>query len=248
MKGKTTIKKNSPSIVSKNTLDSFNLRILDKISFLSTQIAPDVPLWKGPISICKRLEQNSLCIDTVISEAKKDSMVFNSNYSYRHYHAILCRVYILIYYRHHGKPDEERYQKIVIPRLKKNMGLYATNYFDSINKVIDEIVSQEEYEARLSKTETEKTNKGLTVEQARFFTDAVLSFFRKDEKKLTVKNDIAPLTSKLFGYTEESIKRNHACGKEGRQYVADLFKDSAPEFSIFLMNHGKKEFLSDGKK
>jgi hypothetical protein len=128
-------------IISQTMLDVLLERVCIPINYLSTKIDSNTPLWDEPVMMCQQIEKNRFAVESVIQNAKKRNGVFHATNTIRYYHAILCRVYIILYYLH---PNDETYQTIVFPSLKKNMGIYNENYLTKINKEIDLIHEQEE--------------------------------------------------------------------------------------------------------
>ena len=151
--GKRTVKynimNNSP-IISQTKLNVLQERVCSPINYLCNKIDSATPLWDGPIKMCQQIEDDQFAVDTVVMEAKKHNGAFNGVNTPRFYHAILCRVYIILYYLH---PDDQLYQEIVFPRLKKNMGVYNDVHLNSINEQIDKILAQEKL---LKKVQAEK--------------------------------------------------------------------------------------------
>lgn len=131
---------NSP-IISQTKLNVLQERVCSPINNLCTKIDSATPLWDGPIKMCQQIEDDQFAVDTVVMEAKKHDGLFNGVNTPRLYHAILCRVYIILYYLHH---DDQLYQEIVFPRLKNNMGAYNDVHLKTINEKIDQILAQEE--------------------------------------------------------------------------------------------------------
>ena len=115
-------------------------RICRSINYLSTTITNSTSLWDGPIDMCQQIEADQMAVDSVIVEAKKRNSYFNGFNTPRLYHAILCRVYMLLYYKHR---DDKLYQSIVFPRLMANMGVYSDVHIKTVNAKIDEILEQE---------------------------------------------------------------------------------------------------------
>ena len=122
-------------------LNVFFERICKPINFLSIKLNSSTPLWDEPIKMYEKIEKYQLEVDSVIVEAKKYSAYFNGERTPRLYHALLCRVYILVYYKHR---DDPLYQEIVVPRLRDNMGIYSSQHLKTINEEIDKILRQEE--------------------------------------------------------------------------------------------------------
>lgn len=122
-------------------LDTLLERVCHPINYLAITINTTTPLWDGPIMMCQQIEANLFAVDSVALEAKRNNSLFNGARQTRHYHAILCRVYIILYYLHR---DDPLYKEIVFPRLLENMGLYKSNFLNSINEQIDKILAQEE--------------------------------------------------------------------------------------------------------
>lgn len=131
---------NTP-IISQTKLDMLLERVCRPIDYLSIMINSATPLWDGPIMMCQQIESDQFAVDSVALEAKRYNSLFNGASKTRHYHAILCRVYIILYYLHR---DEILYKEIVFPRLLENMGLYKSNHLNRINEQIDKIRAQEE--------------------------------------------------------------------------------------------------------
>ena len=132
---------NNLPIISQIKLNVLQERVCRPIKFLCTKINSAPPLWDSPIKMCQQIEDDQFAVDTVVLEAKKYDGLFNGINTPRLYHAILCRVYILLYYLHH---DDQLFQEIVFPRLKENMGVYNDIHLKTINEQIDNILAQEE--------------------------------------------------------------------------------------------------------
>ncbi len=141
---------NSSPIISQTKLNVLQERVCSPIKFLCTKINSATPLWDGPIKMCLQIEDDQFAVDTVVLEAKNFDGLFNGINTPRFYHAILCRVYILLYYRHHG---DKLYEEIVFPRLKEKMGVYNDVHLKTINEQIDKILAQEEL---MKKVQAEK--------------------------------------------------------------------------------------------
>ena len=141
---------NSSPIISQIKLNALQERVCSSINYLSSKIDSATPLWDAPIKMCQQIENDPFAVDSIILEAKKQNRLFNGLNTPRLYHAILCRVYILLYYLHRGdKLNEE----IVFPRLKENMGVYNDVHLNTINEQIDKILAQEEL---MKKVQVEK--------------------------------------------------------------------------------------------
>lgn len=140
---------NSP-IISQTKLNVLQERVCRPINYLCSKIDSATPLWDGPIRMCQQIENDQFAVDTVVMEAKKHDRLINGVNTPRLYHAILCRVYIILYYLHH---DDQLFQEIVFRRLKKNMGVYNDVHLKTINEQIDEIHAQEKL---MKKVQAEK--------------------------------------------------------------------------------------------
>lgn len=132
---------NSSPFISQTKLNVLQDRVCRPINYLTTKINSVTPLWDDPVKKCQQIENDLFSVDTVIIDSRKYDGVFNGVNSPRIYHAILSRVYILLYYRHR---DDKLFQEIVFPRLKKNMGIYNDIHIKTINQQIDQILAQEE--------------------------------------------------------------------------------------------------------
>lgn len=127
--------------ISQTKLNTLLERVCLPIDYLTQPIKPGVSLWDEPIRMCRQIEKESFLVDSIIIEARKNNAFFSGANSPRLYHAVLCRVYILLYYRHR---DDKEYQSIVYPRLKGNMGVYGNNLFNNIKANIDKVFELEE--------------------------------------------------------------------------------------------------------
>jgi len=127
--------------ISQTKLNTLLERVCLPIDYLTQPIKPGVSLWDEPIRMCRQIEKESFLVDSIIIEARKNNAFFSGANSPRLYHAVLCRVYILLYYRHR---DDKEYQSIVYPRLKANMGVYGSNLFNNINASINRVIELEE--------------------------------------------------------------------------------------------------------
>ena len=137
-------------IISQTKLNVLQERVCSPIKYLCTKIDSATPLWDGPVKMCQQIEEDQFAVDTVVMEAKKHDGLFNGVNTPRLYHAILCRVYIILYYLHH---DDQLYQEIVFPRLKSSMGVYNDVHLKNINEQIDKILAQEKL---IKKVQAEK--------------------------------------------------------------------------------------------
>ena len=115
-------------------------QVCSPITYLATPIDSATPLWDGPIKMCQQIEADPFAVDSIVLEARKSNRAFSDINSPRLYHAILCRVYILLYYRHQ---DNSLYTEIVYPRLLENMGVYNSQFLNNINERIDKILAHE---------------------------------------------------------------------------------------------------------
>lgn len=136
----------SSPIVSQTKLNVLQERVCRPINYLCTKIDSATPLWDGPIKMCQQIEEDQFSVDTVVMEAKKYNGSFNGINTPRLYHAVLCRVYIILYYRHR---DDQLFQEIVFPRLRESMGVYNDVHLNAINEIIDKILTQEELMKRV---------------------------------------------------------------------------------------------------
>lgn len=127
-------------MISQTMLDALTERVCRPFSYLAVKITSNTPLWDDPIKMCQRIEKNLFAVDSVIIEAKRTSGYFNGSMTPKLYQAVLCRVYILLYYKHQ---DEELYQEVVFPRLKDEIGQYYRGSIEAIRKQIDEVIRLE---------------------------------------------------------------------------------------------------------
>lgn len=136
----------------KRLLDSLTERVCRPIQKLSTRITTGTPLWNGPIEMCEQLEKDPLSVDSVIVSAR----TLNGNFSgvnILFYHAVLCRVYILLRYRH---GEDEVYKTVVYPRLLENMGAYGKpDNLKPINEQVDRVKELEALVAKAGKTDVQ---------------------------------------------------------------------------------------------
>ena len=132
---------NSSPFITQIKLNVLQDRVCRPINYLTTKINSATPLWDDPIKMCQQIEIDQFAVDSVILNARQHNSQFNGINTPRIYHAILCRVYILLYYRFH---DNELYQRIVFPKLKENMGIYNDIHLKTINEEIDKILALEE--------------------------------------------------------------------------------------------------------
>ena len=126
--------------ISQTKLDTLQEDVCRPISYLATKIDSATPLWDGPIKMCQQIEADAFSVNSVVMEARKFNGYFNGVNTPRFYHAILCRVYILLYYYHH---NEVKYKEIVFQKLKTNIGGYYNQNLTKINEQINKILEQE---------------------------------------------------------------------------------------------------------
>lgn len=139
---------NSSPFITQIKLNVLQDRVCRPINYLTTKINSATPLWDDPIKMCQQIEIDQFAVDSVILNARQHNSLFNGINTPRIYHAILCRVYILLYYRFH---DNELYQRIVFPKLKENMGIYNDIHLKTINEEIDKILALEELVKKMQK-------------------------------------------------------------------------------------------------
>lgn len=140
---------NNTSIISQTKLDMLQERVCRPINYLTSQVNSATPLWDDPIKMCQKIEADKFAVDSVILESRKLKGRFNDNTTYL-YQSVLCRVYIILYYRH---SDDTLYKEIVFPRLRESMGVYNTQHLNKINEQINKILEQEKL---LQKVQEEK--------------------------------------------------------------------------------------------
>ncbi len=171
---------NSTPIISQTKLNVLQERVCSPISYLCTKIDSATPLWDGPIKMCQTIMDDQFAVDTVVMEAKKRNDAFNGVNTPRLYQAILCRVYIILYYLHH---DDQLYQEIVFPRLKENMGVYNDVHLKTINEQIDKILAQEELMKKVL-IEKRKDSKPLFAYDSLTGNELDYLFIEYNEEKL----------------------------------------------------------------
>ena len=130
---------NNSLLITQTKLDMLQERVCRPTNYLAIQVDSATPLWDGPIKMCQQIEADVFAVDSAVKEARKLKGKFNDNTTHL-YQAVLCRVYIILYYLHN---DDTLYKEIVFPRLRENMGLYNNKYLNSINEKIDKILDQE---------------------------------------------------------------------------------------------------------
>ena len=191
-------KMNSTPIISQTKLNVLQERVCSPINYLCTKIDSATPLWDGPIKMCQEIEDDKFAVDTIVMEAKKHNNAFNGVNTPRLYQAILCRVYIILYYLHH---DDQLYQEIVFPRLKKNMGVYNDVHLKNINEQIDKILAQEELMKKVL-TEKKKESKPLFAYVSHTGNELDYLFMEYSEEKL-----FRDITEIIKGLTKKYGKR-----------------------------------------
>ena len=195
-------KMNSTPIISQTKLNVLQERVCSPINYLCTKIDSATPLWDGPIKMCQEIEDDKFAVDTIVMEAKKHNNAFNGVNTPRLYQAILCRVYIILYYLHH---DDQLYQEIVFPRLKKNMGVYNDVHLKNINEQIDKILAQEELMKKVL-TEKKKESKPLFAYVSHTGNELDYLFMEYSEEKLfrDITEIIKGLTNK-YGTRQDEV-------------------------------------------
>lgn len=131
---------NNEQLITQTMLNVLTERVCRPFSYLAVKITSDTPLWEGPIKMCQRIENNLFAVDSVIIEAKRTHGYFSGSLTPRLCEAVLCRVYILLYYNHE---DEQLYQEVVYPRLKDEIGPYYRGNIEAISQRIDEVIRLE---------------------------------------------------------------------------------------------------------
>ena len=129
------------TFISQTKLDTLLEQVCRPIDYLTQPTRPGVSVWYEPIRMCQQIEKDTFLVYGLVKEARKNNAFFCGANSPRLYHAVLCRVYILLYYRHR---NDKEYQSIVYPRLKGNMGVYGNNLFNNIKASIDKVFELEE--------------------------------------------------------------------------------------------------------
>lgn len=183
----------------KRLLDSLTERVCRPIQKLSTRITTGTPLWNGPIEMCEQLEKDPLSVDSVIVSAR----TLNGNFSgvnILFYHAVLCRVYILLRYRH---GEDEVYKTVVYPRLLENMGVYGKpEYLKSINEQVDRVKELEALVAKAGKTEVKPVFK--FVRHSRPEMDNLYIEYSDEKLFRVMTNEIKRLSQCYRTYLDET--------------------------------------------
>ena len=120
---------NNSLLITQTKLDMLQERVCRPTNYLAIQVDSATPLWDGPIKMCQQIEADVFAVDSAVKEARKLKGKFNDNTTHL-YQAVLCRVYIILYYLHN---DDTLYKEIVFPRLRENMGVFNKNYLNNVS-------------------------------------------------------------------------------------------------------------------
>lgn len=196
---------NTTTIISQTKLDMLQERVCRPINYLTSQVNSATPLWDGPIKMCQQIETDVFAVDSVVKESRKLKGKFNDNSTHL-YQAVLCRVYIILYYRYN---NDTLYKEIVFPRLKENMGVYNSKYLNTINEQINKILDQEKL---LKKVQEEKG---------------------KDVKPMFayVAHNRNEMDNLFIEYGEEQLFRNMS---EVIKYLSDLYGTNQDEANVWF--------------
>ena len=224
----------TPTFISETKLNVLLERVCKPVAFLSTPITSATPLWEGPIKMCQQIEGDLFMVDSVVLEAKRFQNHFRDNSTPQYFHAILCRVYILLYYRH---SEDKYYQDYVYPTLKNNMGVYSERT-NVINANIDKILMQEKAinEYRKAEDELKKEQKNKPK-----YCLITLQSGEADEYYSEFNNEL--LFRNLCTYLE-AIKEQYfpkydiaSIWLTAKDVVRKLWKETAPENFIDRLYH-----------
>lgn len=196
---------NTTTIISQTKLDMLQERVCRPINYLTSQVDSATPLWDGPIKMCQQIEADVFAVDSVVKEARKLKGKFNDNTAHL-YQAVLCRVYIILFYRHN---EDTLYKEIVFPRLRESMGVYNSQYLNKINEQINKILDQEKL---LKKVQEEKG---------------------KDVKPMFayVVHNRNEMDNLFIEYGEEQLFRNMS---EVIKYLSDLYGTNQDEANVWF--------------
>lgn len=224
----------TPIFISETKLNVLLERVCKPIDFLSTPITSATPLWEGPIKMCQQIESDLFMVDSVVLEAKRFQDHFRDNRTPQYFHAILCRVYILLYYRHN---KDKYYLDYVYPTLKDNMGAYSERT-NVINANIDKILMQEkainEYkkaEEELKKEQKNKPKYCLITLQSGEADD----YYSEFNNELLFRN----LCTYLEAIKEQYFPKFDVASiwLTAKDVVRKLWKETAPENFIDRLYH-----------
>lgn len=177
---------NNANFLPKFTLDQLADCVAMKVDYFNRQLNPD-NVWniETVIKPCRMIEDEPRYVNSVIVEAKKDDVHFVSGTNIKRYHAILTRIYILLYYRNR---DDECFKKYVFPRLINNMGVYSDDKIlkVKINQEIDKIKEQDKLfeQARKSPKSQQEVNNQTDIDY-----NKTIEELQRQIVKLTIDNN-----------------------------------------------------------
>ena len=195
---------NNTDFLPKFTLDQLADCVAMKMEYFKRRLNPDT-VWniETVIKPCRMIEDEPRYVNTVIVEVKKDTSSFEPGTNIKRYHAILTRIYILLYYRNR---DNECFKKYVFPRLINNMGGYGVDNIlkYKINQEIDKIKEQDKLfeQARKPKEAQRKDDNQTTTDYNRIIEEQ-----QKQIDTLSIENGkLKEENDKLSSPTEAAIK------------------------------------------
>ena len=215
-------------------LDVLTERVCRPFNYLAVKITSNTPLWDEPIKMCQRIEKNLFAVDSVIIEAKSMPGYFNGNMTPRLCEAVLCRVYILLYYNHE---DEELYQEVVYPRLKDEMGQYYRGNIEAICQRIDEVI-------RLEKM----VKAGPLLEPMQELVDFTTQHFTE------INKEKSSLNARIKELEEENAKLKERLSvylddDDSEEENEDILRNKVSfEFFIRLLEHAGLDLNNTGNK
>lgn len=214
---------NNADFLPKFTLDQLADCVAMKVDYFNRLLNPD-NVWniETVIKPCRMIEDEPRYVNSVIVEAKKDNVPFVSGTNIRRYHAILTRIYILLYYRNR---DDECFKKYVFPRLINNMGVYSDDKIlkVKINQEIDKIKEQDKLfeQARKSPKSQQEVNNHTDIDYNKIFEEQ-----QRQIVKLTIDNNtLKEENHKLSSPTDDVVIKLQAKIRQIEDEKTEILKE-----------------------
>lgn len=214
---------NNADFLPKFTLDQLADCVAMKVDYFNRQLNPD-NVWniETVIKPCRMIEDEPRYVNSVIVEAKKDNVHFVSGTNIKQYHAILTRIYILLYYRNR---DDECFKKYVFPRLINNMGVYSDDKIlkVKINQEIDKIKEQDKLfeQARKSPKSQQEVNNQTDIDY-----NKTVEELQRQIVKLTIDNNtLKEENHKLSSPTDDVVIKLQAKIRQKEDEKTEILKE-----------------------
>ena len=225
------------------TLDALYMEVIEPLNTFNGLDSETI--WDTASGSCRRIEQDLRLIDSIIAEAKRELAGTLPGRTICHYHQMLARIYILLYYVHR---DDKVYQEVIFPKLLRDMGPYGLPDFTKahITRKIDDLLEQDRVLAKAMQKQpvgplpvvqdsvrSQDMKPTLTASEAALLIMTVvheIGGLPKDKKMLY------PILTQCWGFTEQTASRalGAKLDQETAKHLAQVFEDVSPKLARLI--------------